>query len=422
MKILIEHGGHRFSNMGDLAMLQITIERLKKLWPNAHINVIASNPEDLIHFCPDAHPIDAYGSHIWFYPLSKKLQDLVPASLAQSIEQFEWELRHQSPNLMKRLIHNKPSVKGQKSKHLNSFIEAIETADLIVCSGGGYISDSFRPKVSLSMGILGLAAKLSKPTAMFGQGFGPLHEPDLFKKVKAVLPSVDMISLREKRSNLTLMNDLNVSPEKLIVTGDDAIEVAYRVHKNNIGHSIGVNLRIADYSNVNVRFIAVLKSTLQEFALKKKADLLPVPIEFFDESSDTKTIQKLLEGYNNHSDGGQSLDAPEKIASQISNCRVVVTGSYHAGVFALAQGIPVVALVKSLYYKDKFLGLADQFGTGCKVVFLDDSQFQNSLANAINEAWDSAEELRPKLLDRAKQQIDASYHAYQKFYQFVENR
>ena len=32
------------------------------------------------------------------------------------------------------------------------------------------------------------------------------------------------------------------------------------------------------------------------------------------------------------------------------NGRLVITGSYHAGVFALAQGVPVLALAKSAYY------------------------------------------------------------------------
>jgi polysaccharide pyruvyl transferase WcaK-like protein len=52
----------------------------------------------------------------------------------------------------------------------------------------------------------------------------------------------------------------------------------------------------------------------------------------------------------------------------VSRCRVVVTGSYHAGVFALAQGIPVVATAASRYYHDKFSGLADLFGGGGDIV------------------------------------------------------
>ena len=46
------------------------------------------------------------------------------------------------------------------------------------------------------------------------------------------------------------------------------------------------------------------------------------------------------------------------VIERVGECRVVVTGSYHGAVFALAQGIPVVALVKSPYYVNKMAGLA----------------------------------------------------------------
>ena len=69
---------------------------------------------------------------------------------------------------------------------------------------------------------------------------------------------------------------------------------------------------------------------------------------------------------------------------QIQRCRLVVTGSYHAGVFALASGIPVVGLAKSSYYRDKFLGLADMFAVGCETVTLDESDCPTSLRDAIH--------------------------------------
>jgi colanic acid/amylovoran biosynthesis protein len=100
----------------------------------------------------------------------------------------------------------------------------------------------------------------------------------------------------------------------------------------------------------------------------------------------------------------------------------VVTGSYHAGVFALAQGISVVGLAKSQYYKDKFLGVADQFGIGCEVILLDGEQLWEKLIISINNAWRSSEEVRPQLLESAKRQIDLGHTAYRKIYQLVESR
>jgi colanic acid/amylovoran biosynthesis protein len=110
------------------------------------------------------------------------------------------------------------------------------------------------------------------------------------------------------------------------------------------------------------------------------------------------------------------------VIKQITRCRIVVTGAYHAAVFALSQGIPVVGLAKSPYVVQKFLGLADQFGTGCQLVFLDGSDLYQALLAAMEKTWMCADELRSSLQEAALRQIGASRRAYQKFYEQVTSR
>jgi polysaccharide pyruvyl transferase WcaK-like protein len=90
----------------------------------------------------------------------------------------------------------------------------------------------------------------------------------------------------------------------------------------------------------------------------------------------------------------------------------MVTGAYHAAVFALSQGIPVVALTSSEYYDDKFLGLGDMFGTGLELVHLDGDDLAEQLGGAIRSAWKAAPEMRPALLASAERQIATSRQAF----------
>ena len=83
-------------------------------------------------------------------------------------------------------------------------------------------------------------------------------------------------------------------------------------------------------------------------------------------------------------------------------------GAYHAAVFALAQGIPVVGLTTSLYYDDKFLGLADMFDGGLEMVRLDTGLLPERLTSAVRSAWEKAPDERVPLLASAERQIDAS--------------
>jgi polysaccharide pyruvyl transferase WcaK-like protein len=85
-----------------------------------------------------------------------------------------------------------------------------------------------------------------------------------------------------------------------------------------------------------------------------------------------------------------------------------VTGAYHLAVFALSQGIPVVALTSTAYYDDKFLGLGAMFGQGLTLVRLDDPDLEQTLTVAIDQAWRTAPDVREPLRTRAHEQVEAS--------------
>ncbi|MBD1889613.1 polysaccharide pyruvyl transferase family protein [Coleofasciculus sp. FACHB-SPT9] len=419
MKILIEQGSHPLGNMGDIAMLQVTVARLRSLWPSAVFEIFTTVPDRLSNFCSDAYSLWPAGHNIWSHPLFDKLYENIPNSVVQNFLKLEWKLRYISPLLVTSIIQFNLKAQQIENKNFNSLLQTVKASDLVVACGGGYITDVFEEKVTSVLGFLGLATALGKPTVMLGQGLGPLQNPKLRLQAKAVLPHINLISLRESRAAIPLLNSLGVSPKRIVTTGDDAIELAYEARSQKLENGIGINLRIAKYSEVNSNLLEIVRASVQDSARKKGAPLIPVPISHT--VFDAKTIQMLLAEYDDTSDGGQSLDTPLKVIEQVKHCRVVVTGSYHAGVFALAQGIPVIGLAKSQYYKDKFLGLADQFGAGCDVILLEDERLRDKLMSAIDNAWRLSETIRPQLLESAKRQIELGHDAYRRVYNLVES-
>jgi polysaccharide pyruvyl transferase WcaK-like protein len=428
MKIVVEQSHYSLENMGDLSMLQVAVSRLVNLWSDAaiHIFIVDRAEDSLQEYFPQVHPLNPSGIDVWLTtPLSERLYQMMPnLSTQEQRNAFEWKVRHHQPSLARLLMkqHLNKRRRLREYQKLTEFLEAIYDADLFVATGGGYITDTFERKANRTLEMLSLATRLRKPTVMLGHGLGPLQNPRLKAKAKAVLPKVDFISLREKRAGIPLLQNLGISSKRVLTTGDDAIELVYQNRSLEVGDGIGVNLRVANYSDIGKELIETVRSALHDAAAKKGASLYPVPIEFYEANSDVRTIQQLLEGYDDTCDGGESLRSPVKVIQQIGKCRVVVTGSYHAGVFALAQGIPVIGLAKSEYYKDKFLGLANQFGVGCEIIFLDDPQLREKIFKGINLAWQQAEELRPQLLEAARQQMELGQTAYQKVYSLVESR
>jgi len=416
MKILVENGCYHLRNMGDVAMLQIGVERLFHLFPQAEIKVLTDAPALLKRYLPRALAQDAAGRHIWFRDgvLLGGLHRFLPNALNPVFYTFERFLKRHLPELVLWLVVKREKLRKRDATRVQDFIHSLTEADLLVVSGGGDLNDEFADYALTLLDVLYLARIKGVRVAMLGQGIGPMRNKQLIAAARRSLPSVESLFVRERLFAPELLARLEVPIDRVFVTGDDAIEMARRATPEELGTCIGVNIRMAPYSGIDQSRYQlvqkVLRKTLQTFATR----LLPVPISFHETESDVVSIRDLLLGMKQgtDTDGGASLDSPAALIEQVSHCRLVVTASYHAAVFALSQGIPAVCLAKSAYYIHKFEGLADQFASGCTVLLLDDEHFEVELEIIITHLWNEANSLRPQLLAAAHKQADAANAAY----------
>jgi colanic acid/amylovoran biosynthesis protein len=261
----------------------------------------------------------------------------------------------------------------------------------------GGLTDAFLGYAHMLLDTLELAADLGVPTALFGQGIGPLDDA-LTTRARQVLPKVNFIALREGRFGPSLLRACGVSEERMAVTGDDAIEMAFACRSPALGRAIGINLRTANYSGVDSETTLQLRGPIQSAARATGAALVPVPISRLPEESDLDAVKLLLGSHDDGTCADGGIDGGLHVFERIHDCRIVITGIYHAGVFALAQGVSVVGLAATPYYSWKFLGLAHQFGEGCRVVALHQPGAVRSLEHAVESAWADAERVRPGLL------------------------
>jgi colanic acid/amylovoran biosynthesis protein len=292
----------------------------------------------------------------------------------------------------------------------------------MVSTGGGFVNDNFPfQAVTIMQSLLG-ACELGVPVAMFGQGLGPATHAEIVQSATELFPKLAVLGLREGRQAVKLASDwLGHSTSNLHVTGDDAIEPVYKSRATNIGACIGMNLRMSAYSGVDEGIAAIARSAVQAVAADLKAPTIPVIISRHPGDSDVTSLRSLI-GSHPILENEACYDSPEAVASAAGQCRVVITGSYHAGVFALAQGIPIIGLSRSAYYDDKFLGLRDQFGGGVELVHFDDPDFGRRLVDTARMLWNVAPDLRSKLLTAAEAQIGLSRGVYEKFASIVRSR
>jgi polysaccharide pyruvyl transferase WcaK-like protein len=422
MRIVVDtalnNGSAEYSNLGDVAMLQVGVRRLQRLWPSGRIEVLTESPTNLAMFCPGAESLPRSGRDLWIknHAIIGGFDRFLPQAASAGLSALCRTCRLRYPATFRQLANLRLTIRDRRNvrPNVNDFLDAMEHADLlVVCGAGGFTDETHEWNIS-TLDTIEEAIQRNIPVVMFGQGLGPLSDPEILARARKILPKVSLITLRGGRGGSALAQSLGVNSSQILTTGDEAVELAYEAREKELGQAVGINLRVASYSNVNGAMIDQVRPVLHEFARRHNVALIPVPIAFHAWANDHLTIQRLLQGFDDDSDGGITLDTPLKVIRQIGLCRIVVTGAYHAAVFAMSQGIPVVGLTASEDYTAKFLGLEEQFGLGCETVFLGAPDLSERLAAAAERAWQLAEEVRLPMQEAARRQIALSRGAYER--------
>lgn len=374
MRILIE-STLDYRNMGDLAMLKVCLLRLRAIWPEARIMAFTSDPESLAVQCPGVDPVFQTARELWF--------------------------------------GSQPQEDPLSRRVLDDFLQNLRATDLFVVAGMGSYTSTFQPDVFYMFETIALMKSFGISCAAFSQGIGPIEESsETWRIAQRTLPLLDFIALREGLFGPSLLDSLGLPPHRLAVTGDDAIELAYHESPLTLRNALGVCLRVTAYSGVSPDDVRNLGYLLRKIAERVNASILAVPISHVNAASDLEAFSFIFPDSDSPAQTSDFQMTPEWVIEEIGRCRVVVCGAYHAAVFALSQGIPAVCLAKSEYYRQKFLGLASQFGDGCRVLSLLDRDIENTLAKTVEELWHTASLYREPLLSAARRQISLSKAAW----------
>jgi polysaccharide pyruvyl transferase WcaK-like protein len=393
VRVLIDPGSHHLLNVGDVAMLQACLERLRRAWPDARIDVLTAAPVLLEQHCPKARPVPAAGRYEWTARLSAQ-----PRSGRRRLA------RARTWGECLRLRARRPEQAA--------FLEALLRADLLLFSGRGGLTDAFADEALAVLLELSAAHDIGLRVAMLGQGMGPLEDRGLRTLASQVLPEVALFGVREPRAAPALLAAAGVPADRVHVTGDDAIELARRAARPAVGTAVGLSMRVAAYSGLTQEEATAIGARVGALAASHGAPLLALPISRHPAEDDAVALARVPSA-------GSPPDEPLGVGAtieRVGSCRVVVAGSYHGAVFALAQGIPAVCVAASPYYVDKFAGLQAQFGRWCRVVQGIGRDPGGAVASTAAALWDEAPAARAELLEAAAGQVACADFAYERLF------
>lgn len=400
MRVLVDQGGYDLLNLGDVAMLQGCVIRLRQQWPDAEIKVIAHAPARLAQYCPDTAPIGrTFADHRYIRVL--------PCKVRLGSEQL-WRIA--GPPLCGR-----DGRAGGAGGAPRTAIEAVRWADVVVGAGGGYLTDTWWWHAAGVLSLLDYAQRLGKPTAMFGQGIGPLRSRLLRAAMSRVLPGLVALGLREEVTSLGLALSCGVPRDVVRVTGDEAVEVIPDTAPPAEAGALGFNIRAADYAGIGRPTSVTIGKYVIAAARELGAPIVALPVSRCPTTSDRAAIRECLARGPESLAAAPDLSSPAQLIAASASCRAVVTSSYHAAVFSLAQGVPAVCLSNSGYYDAKFAGLRALFPAACQVISLTDRNPAGAFSRALSRAWDPPAGARRAAREAAAGQRAAARSAYAAF-------
>lgn len=398
MRILVDQSSYDLLNIGDVAMLQSCVARLRSQWPDAEIMVIAHEPQRLASYCPGTIAIGrTFADRPLFRSLPKKLRLMLDQAWKMAAPYFTGRLR----------AARKPAGRPRTA------IQAVRQSDLVVASGGGYLADMWWWHAVGVLSLLALAQRLGTPTAMFGQGIGPVGRRALRAQARMVGPELKVLTLREDRKEAA--TSLGIPAAAVRLTGDEAFELAVS-QDVSAGRSLGVNVRVAAYARVDRGTAARVGDAVLAAAADLQAPVVGLPVSRYPADSDLAALRALFPpGDSRVGPALEDIASPEQLIAAVGRCRAIVTGSYHVAVFGLAQGVPAVCLTRSPYYDAKFAGLQASFPQACFVISLAGAGAAARLLPAIVQAWHLALPDRAAARDTSERLRNAGRACYAEF-------
>lgn len=413
-RILLDPQIYDLRNLGGVAMVLGLVQRVRERWPDARFAVLTEAPDALATLLPDAEAVPYAHLRAWtadkyvMQPVYRVLPDRwAPALLALQRRQGR-----RFPRLARAVRRTRIALDRRHADDYAAFQRALDRADLLLVSGGSGPSEAFPATLRAMLGVLDAAAERGLPAAMVSQGGGAALGDPVRARVRQRFSRLERVLVRERTDAPARFRDLGLDPARIRWGADDAIPLVRAAGARALGDALGVSVREAGYAGVGPREMEMIGGVVRRFLRRHRAPPVALPIAVHVRSPDPEAIRALVGDAGDVGDGDRAMRHPAEVIAAAGRCRTVVAGAYHAAVFALAQGVPVVVVAGSPLYEAKLAGLAEQFGDGCRLVRLGGGDAGAHLEAALEALWSAADTLRGELLERAAMLARVNAAAY----------
>jgi polysaccharide pyruvyl transferase CsaB len=282
--------------------------------------------------------------------------------------------------------HAGHGVAAVADRDIPALVEAVRASDLVILGGGGLFQDYWEvdPEVFLTPrhgGIYSyllfpvLAALLGRPAVIYAVGVGPLRTAEGRRLTRAAFELCRRATVRDDAS-LALLREIGVSGVPIEVTADPAFglppapagEVDSLLAELGAERGeplLGVSLRHWEFGADPAAWEAGVARGLDRFLAEFPGRVLFLPFQSEETGPPEDDLAVCRRVRGALADPGRALlverlPRPEVMAGLLGRCERVLAMRFHAVLFSLAAGVPVV----NLAYDPKTSSLMGRAGLG----------------------------------------------------------
>ena len=365
-------GGYGYTNLGDEAQCETTLELLTKRYHDYQI--INLTPD--VNHSKDMHPdyFHEYASRVAIYnqnmpcdlySFSLKFFKLwrIPAFILKSIWVLinAYLIKYDLPTL----FLNPRTVK---------FMEQLREASLFYFSGGGFLTGKTLSRLWDGIVICRLCKIFDTPVVMSGQTIGVWSGKYNEILAKWGFKHVKVITVRDEEFSLNDLSKIGLKGENYFATHDDALHSKKSEERQiNSDNYITLNFHYWGMSNKQKAVSIDKINKIVNYILDSSSyDIVLIPMT----QTDTISFNDYLSKYPNDRIKPYEFNLDfGKIRRVIADSKMCITMKHLAIIFAMGEDVPTISLAFSGYYVHKNVGALAQYGQEKFSVNLEDEDY-----------------------------------------------
>lgn len=406
-------GGYGYTNLGDEAQCDTTLELLTQRYPDYQI--INLTPD--VNHSKDMHPkffhdtasrVAIYNMGMIFniFDLSLKIFKLwrIPMFFIKSIwvllnaylVKFDFPILFLNPRTAK-------------------FLEQLKEASLFYFCGGGFLTGRTLSRLWDGILICRLCKIFDTPVVMSGQTIGVWNGKYNEFLAKWGFKSVKVITVRDEEFSLNDLAKIGIKGEHCFATHDDALHCKKSEEKQvNSDNYIALNFHYWGMKGAQKTiYIDKINKIVNYILDNSNYDIVLIPMT----QTDTNSFDDYLSKYPNDRIKQYEFNIDfKKMRRVIADSKMCVTMKHHPIIFAMGECVPTISLAFSDYYVHKNVGALAQYGQEKFSVNLEDNDYFEKFTKLHDELCEN----RNEIISEIKERIQILDSRKEKFLQMVD--